>query len=338
MPTSHTTPDALTLNKLLDDMARADCSYVFMEVSSHALHQSRVSGLHFETAVFTNLTQDHLDYHPSFSEYLSCKQMLFDMLPKSSTALTNLDDKNGIILTQNTAARVHTYSLRAMADFRARILENSLTGLHMAIHGKDVWCQLVGRFNAYNILASYATGRILGKESDELLTALSQCRPPEGRFQIINGENKVTGIVDYAHTPDALRNVLETIKEIRTGNENLITVIGCGGNRDKSKRGPMAAIAAGLSDKVIFTSDNPRYEEPEDIIADMEKGLEVDPSLKSKYLSITDRQQAINIACVMAHEGDIVLVAGKGHEKYQEIKGVKNVFDDRVILSNLINR
>ncbi len=338
LSTSHTTPDALTINRLLSQMASAGCSHVFMEVSSHALHQSRVGGLRFGGAIFTNLTQDHLDYHPSVKEYIQCKSMLFNQLPDDSFALTNLDDKNGLILVQNTAARVYTYSLRAMADFKGRMLENSFAGLHLDIDKNDVWCQLTGRFNAYNILAVYAAGRILEEEAAPLLTAISECKPPEGRFQVINGNNKVKAIVDYAHTPDALKNVLETINEIRTGNESLITVIGCGGNRDKGKRGPMAVIAASLSDKVIFTSDNPRYEAPEAIIADMEKGLDLDPSLKSKYVSITDREKAINVACVMAHDGDIVLVAGKGHEKTQEIRGEKKHFDDKTILMNLLNR
>lgn len=338
MATSHTTPDALTINRLLAQMVEAKCTLAFMEVSSHALVQSRTEGLQFAGAVFTNLSHDHLDYHKTFKEYLKSKQLLFNKLGPSSFALTNLDDKNGMIVVQNTAANVKTYSLRAMADFKGKLLENSFSGMHIQIRHTGLWCKLTGTFNAYNILAVYGTGIILGKQEDELLTAISTCTPPEGRFDYFVGKNKVIGLVDYAHTPDAIKNVLETINELRTGNEKLITVIGCGGNRDKKKRGPMAAIAASYSDKVIFTSDNPRDENPEDIIGDMVDGLELNPSLKSKHIVITKREEAINIACVMADAGDIVLVAGKGHEKYQEIGGKKYPFDDKAILQKLLNR
>lgn len=336
--TSHTTPDALTSHRLLAQMVEAKCTLAFMEVSSHALAQSRTEGLQFAGAVFTNLSHDHLDYHKTFKEYLKSKQLLFNKLGASSFALTNLDDKNGMIVVQNTAANVKTYSLKAMADFKGKLLENSFSGMHIHIRHTGLWCKLTGTFNAYNILAVYGTGIILGKQDNELLTAISICTPPEGRFDYFVGKNKVIGLVDYAHTPDAIKNVLETIHELRTGNEKLITVIGCGGNRDKKKRGPMAAIAASYSDKVIFTSDNPRDENPEDIIGDMVDGLELNPSLKSKYIVITKREEAINIACIMAAAGDIVLVAGKGHEKYQEIGGKKYPFDDKAVLHKLLNR
>lgn len=336
--TEYTTPDPLTINKLLSQMVEAKCVYAFMEVSSHALAQSRTEALQFAGAVFTNLSHDHLDYHKSFKAYLKSKQLLFSKLGASAFALTNLDDKNGMIVVQNTTASVKTYSLKAMADFKGKLLENSFSGMHIHIKHTGLWCKLTGTFNAYNILAVYGTGKILGKQDEELLTAISSCKPPEGRFDYFVGKNKVIGIVDYAHTPDAIKNVLETIKELRTGNEKLITVIGCGGNRDKKKRGPMAAIAARYSDKVIFTSDNPRYENPDDIISDMVNGLELDPSLKSKYIAITKREEAINIACIMAAAGDILLVAGKGHEKYQEIGGQKYPFDDKATLQKLLNR
>lgn len=338
VPTEYTTPDPLTINQLLADMAAAKCTHAFIEVSSHALAQARVEALHFAGAVFTNLTHDHLDYHKNFREYLKSKQLLFNKLETKSFALTNLDDKNGMIVTQNTKGKIWTYSLRAMADFKGKLLEKSLNGLHLQIDKRDVWCKLTGTFNAYNIMAVYGVGRILDKPADSLLSAISNCAPPKGRFDFFIGDNKVIGIVDYAHTPDALKNVLETIKEVRTGNEKLITVIGCGGNRDRSKRGPMAAVAASHSDKVIFTSDNPRHEDPETIIEEMMQGLQLNPGLKPKAIKITNRQEAINVACVMASEGDIILVAGKGHEKYQEIKGVKYPFDDKAILQKLLNR
>ncbi len=335
---SLTTPDAITINNLLHQMVEEKCEYVFMEVSSHALAQSRVNGITFTGAIFTNFSHDHLDYHKSTKEYLNSKQMLFNDLEEDAFALTNLDDKNGLIMVQNTKADRKTYSLQAMADYKGRVLENSFSGLHLQIDDRDVWCNLVGKFNAYNVLTVYATGCIRGKNKENLLTAISASKAPEGRFELINGNDGIKGIVDYAHTPDALKNILETINEIRTGNEKLITVLGCGGDRDKTKRGPMAAIAASLSDKVIFTSDNPRSENPQKIINDMKKGLDLDPALKSKYLVVTNRKEAINVACVMATNSDIILVAGKGHEKFQEIKGVKHPFDDKQILHHLLNR
>ena len=333
---TYTTPDAVETNSLLSGMLEAKCEYAFMEVSSHALTQSRVEGLSFSGAVFTNLTHDHLDYHKSFREYSKSKKRLFDSLGNGSFAITNMDDKNGRTMVQNTKARISTYSLRSMADFRARVLEKSLDGMLLNIDGQDVWCRLTGTFNAYNILAVYSTGRLLGMEPGSLLTSISKCKPPEGRLDLFRGREGITGIIDYAHTPDALKNVMETISELRTGNEKLITVIGCGGNRDTIKRAPMAEIAAGFSDRVIFTSDNPRFEDPGDIINDMVKGLEANPALKSKQLTVTSRREAIATACAIARPGDIILVAGKGHEKYQEIKGVKHPFDDKAELKKFL--
>ncbi len=330
--TRYTTPDPITINRLLAEMVEAGCAYAFMEVSSHAMVQMRVEALSFTGATFTNITHDHLDYHPTFREYLKAKQSLFDQLEKNSFALTNQDDKNGLFMTQNTRADVKTYSLKALADYKGKLIENTLSGLHLIIDNEEVWCRLTGTFNAYNIMAVYGVGRMLDKDSKEMLTAISRCGPPEGRFDHFTGKDNITGIIDYAHTPDAIENVLKNILEVRTGNEKLITVIGCGGNRDKTKRGRMAAIAATYSDKVIFTSDNPRFEEPETIIAEMIKGLEMDPELKNKYITITNRAEAIHVATVMAGKGDIILVAGKGHEKYQEIKGVRYPFDDKQIL------
>ncbi len=332
----YTTPDAPEINLLLSQMLDAGCEYAFMEVSSHALAQSRVAGLSFAGAVFTNLTHDHLDYHKTFREYSVSKKILFDELGSGSFALTNMDDKNGKTMVQNTKARVSTYSIKRMADFRARILEKNLDGMLLTIDRKDVWCRLTGTFNAYNILAVYATGRILDLDSDSLLTAISKCGPPEGRLDLFRGRDGITGIVDYAHTPDALKNVMETISELRTGNEKFITVVGCGGNRDSTKRAPMAEIAARFSDKVIFTSDNPRFEEPKDIIKDMIRGLESNPALKSKQITVTDRREAIAAACAIAGQGDIILVAGKGHEKYQEIKGARLPFDDKAELKRIL--
>lgn len=334
--TTHTTPDVLTINRLLSEMAAANCQYAFMEVSSHALVQKRTAGIVFEGAVFTNISHDHLDYHKSFKAYINAKKLLFKELEKTSFALTNLDDKNGLVLTQNTVADVKTYSLRAMAYFKGKMLENSFRGLHLRIDNKDIWSKLSGRFNAYNILAVYGVGRLLGKQPDELLAAISNCEPPEGRFDLFTGKNGITGIVDYAHTPDAIKNVLENINEIKTKKQKLFTVIGCGGNRDKDKRPIMAMIAAKLSDYVLFTSDNPRFEDPEKIIEDMIKGLEVYPALKDKYIAIPNRQEAIKVACITAASGDIILVAGKGHEKFQEIKGETIPFDDKKILKEFL--
>lgn len=336
--TKHTTPEALTINKKLNEMLKTGCEYAFMEVSSHALNQHRTKAIKFKGAVFTNISHDHLDYHNSFRDYIKAKQLLFNSLSKQAFAITNLDDKNGIIITQKTKADVKTYSLRAMAHFKGKIIENSFRGLHLQIDQNDLWCKLTGKFNAYNILAAYATGRLLGKETDELLAAISKCRPPEGRFEHFENQNNIIGIVDYAHTPDAVENVLQNINEIKSPQQQLITVIGCGGDRDKAKRPMMAAITAKYSDKVFFTSDNPRFEDPENIINDMIKGLEQYPGLEDKYIAITNRKEAIKVACITAATGDIVLVAGKGHEKFQEIKGKKQPFDDKAILKELLNR
>lgn len=338
LDTRYTTPDPVTLNGLLHDMATEGCEYVFMEVSSHALDQMRVEGMRFAGAIFTNITHDHLDYHHGFKEYLQAKQRLFQSLDKNAFALTNLDDKNGMIMMQNSKVKPATYSLKAIADFKGKLLENTFAGLHLMVDSHDVWCKLTGTFNAYNILAVYGTGRILGKAPDELLAAISSCEAPEGRFDYFVGKDNIIGIIDYAHTPDALQNVMDNIQDLRGKHEKLITVIGCGGDRDKAKRAPMATIAAGYSDQVIFTSDNPRFEDPEAIIQDMIKGLELDPAMKNKYVTIIDRQEAMKVARVMARNNDIVLVAGKGHEKYQEIKGERIPFDDKAILQELLNK
>lgn len=326
----YTTPDPLQLNQLLSDMVAAGCEYAFMEVSSHALAQKRVRGVHFSGGIFTNITHDHLDYHSSFQEYLKAKKSFFDSLGRQAFAITNADDKNGVVMLQNTRARKKTYGLQTMADFHAKMLESSIAGMYLQIDNVEMWCRLVGKFNAYNLLAAYAVARMLGVNKEELLTALSLCNPPEGRFDHFTGRDQITAIVDYAHTPDALENVLKTINQIRHGNETLITVVGCGGNRDAAKRPIMASIAAANSEKLILTSDNPRNEEPEMIINDMKAGLS-QPAIK-KTLIITNRKEAIHAACAMAGKGDIILVAGKGHEKYQEIKGIRYPFDDKQIL------
>ncbi len=328
---THTTPDPISLNNLLAEMVQEGCEFCFMEVSSHALDQHRVAGLEFTGAIFTNITHDHLDYHGNFDHYIKSKKMLFDQLPSTAFALVNLDDRNGEVMVQNTKAKVISYGLKSMADRKAKILENNLTGLILNIDGQEVITRLIGSFNAYNILSVYGAAIELKEEKLQILTTLSNLHSPEGRFQFIKTENNVLGIVDYAHTPDALENVLSTIHELRTGNEKLITLVGCGGDRDKAKRPEMARIAAEGSDKVILTSDNPRSEEPEAILADMKKGL--DPVLARKAVSIVDRAEAIRTACLMVQPGDIILVAGKGHEKYQEIKGEKFAFDDMEVLS-----
>lgn len=328
---THTTPDPINLNKLLADMVDAGCEFCFMEVSSHALHQHRVAGLTFTGAIFTNITHDHLDYHGTFSNYIAAKKMLFDGLSSKAFALVNVDDKNGEVMVQNTKAKVVTYGLRSMADRKAKILENNLTGLILSIDGQEVITRLIGSFNAYNILSVYAAAIELKEEKLQILTTLSNLHSPEGRFQFYKTESNILGIVDYAHTPDALENVLSTIRELRTGNEKLVTLVGCGGDRDKAKRPEMARIAAEKSDKLILTSDNPRSEEPQAIIDDMKQGL--DPVLVRKAVTILDRAEAIRTACLLAQPGDIILVAGKGHEKYQEVKGVKTPFDDMEILT-----
>ncbi|MCW3078317.1 MAG: murE [Bacteroidetes bacterium] len=334
IPATHTTPDALVLNELLSTMVEQGCEFAFMEVSSHAVVQNRVAGISFTGAVFSNITHDHLDYHKTFAEYIKAKKKFFDNLPNTAFALTNRDDKNGSVMLQNTKANTYTYGLRNVADYKCKIIENHLNGLLLNIDGQEVWVKLIGTFNAYNVLAVYAAAVLLKQDKTNILTALSNLNSVEGRFQYIKSPNGVIGIVDYAHTPDALKNVLETIKDIRTGNEQVITLIGCGGDRDSTKRPVMAAIACEYSTKVILTSDNPRSEDPEDILNQMQKG--VSPVDVKKTLRITDRREAIKTALSLSNSGDIILVAGKGHEKYQEIKGVKHPFDDFEILTETI--
>ena len=328
---THTTPDPVNLNKLLAEMVEAGCEYAFMEVSSHALDQHRVAGIEFTGAIFTNITHDHLDYHETFDNYIRAKKLLFDGLSSKAFALTNADDKNGTVMVQNTKAKVVTYGLKSMADRKAKILENNLTGLILNIDGQEVITRLIGSFNAYNILSVYGAALELKEEKLQILTTLSNLHSPDGRFQFFKTENNILGIVDYAHTPDALENVLSTIRELRTSTEKLITLVGCGGDRDKTKRPEMARIAAEGSDKLILTSDNPRSEDPQTIIDEMKTGL--DPVLIRKAVTIVDRAEAIRTACMLVQPGDIILVAGKGHEKYQEIKGVKHDFDDMEVLT-----
>jgi UDP-N-acetylmuramoyl-L-alanyl-D-glutamate--2,6-diaminopimelate ligase len=331
---THTTPDSLAINKYLRQMVDKGVSYCFMEVSSHGIDQKRTEGLHFVGGIFTNLSHDHLDYHSSFKQYRDVKKLFFDSLPKTAFALTNADDKNGPVMLQNTKARKYTYALKTIADYKAQILENQLQGLLLKINNQELWVKLIGNFNAYNLLAIYATAEQLGLEEFEILQLLSTLESVDGRFQYLISEGKITAIIDYAHTPDALKNVLETINTIRSGNEQLITVVGCGGDRDVEKRPKMGAIAAQLSTKVIFTSDNPRSENPDSIIQQIEAG--VPPQHYKKTIAITDRKQAIKTACQMANEHDIILVAGKGHETYQEIQGVRSEFDDRKTISELL--
>lgn len=323
---THTTPDSLTINKYLKEMNEAGVEFCFMEVSSHGIHQHRTEGLHFEGGIFTNLTHDHLDYHNTYAEYRDVKKSFFDALPPAAFALVNIDDKNGLVMLQNTKARKYTYALKSYADYKAQILENQLGGLLLKLNDSEVWTRLIGNFNAYNVLAIYGTAELLGLEKVEILRLISGLESVSGRFQYFISSEKITAIVDYAHTPDALKNVLETINSIRTKNEELITVVGCGGDRDKTKRPIMGHIASALSTKVIFTSDNPRSEEPDVIIKEIEKGVE--PQNFKKTLSIVDRNQAIKTACQMARPNDIILIAGKGHETYQEIKGERFDFDD----------
>ncbi len=331
---THTTPDSLTINRYLREMVEEGVDFCFMEVSSHGIHQKRTEGLHFTGGIFTNLSHDHLDYHNNFAEYRDVKKLFFDQLPKSAFALTNTDDKNGKVMLQNTKAKKYSYALKSMADYKAHILENQFNGLLLKINNQELWTKLIGNFNAYNLLAIYGTAELLGLETTETLQLMSTLESVDGRFQYVVSEKKVTAIVDYAHTPDALKNVLETINSIRTKNEELITVVGCGGDRDVAKRPKMGNIAATLSTKVIFTSDNPRSENPEKIIEAIEEGV---PSEHyKKTLSITDRKQAIKTACQLANDGDIILVAGKGHETYQEIKGERFDFDDFKIINELL--
>ena len=331
---THTTPDSLAINKYLRQMVDAGVAYCFMEVSSHGIDQKRTEGLHFVGGIFTNLSHDHLDYHTSFKQYRDVKKTFFDGLPKTAFALTNADDKNGPVMLQNTNARKYTYALKTIADYKAQILENQLQGLLLKINNQELWVKLIGNFNAYNLLAIYATAEQLGLEELEILQLLSTLESVDGRFQYLVSEGKITAIIDYAHTPDALKNVLETINTIRSGNEQLITVVGCGGDRDVEKRPKMGAIAAQLSTKVIFTSDNPRSENPDTIIQHIEAG--VPPQHYKKTIAISDRKQAIKTACQMAKQHDIILVAGKGHETYQEIQGVRSEFDDRKTISELL--
>jgi UDP-N-acetylmuramoyl-L-alanyl-D-glutamate--2,6-diaminopimelate ligase len=332
---THTTPDAIQLNALLRKMVDAGCTFCFMEVSSHAVVQKRISGVEFAGGVFTNITHDHLDYHKTFEEYIKAKKGFFDALGENAFALVNKDDRNGAIMIQNTKAKKLSYSLNSLADFKGKVIENQFSGLLMNIDDNEVWVKLIGGFNAYNTLAVYATAVLLEQEKMQVLTGLSDLSPVEGRFQYIKSDNNITVIVDYAHTPDALNNVLKTIKDIRTGNEKVITVVGCGGDRDAQKRPVMAQIACDNSNKVILTSDNPRSEEPESIIAEMKKGVE--PIHYKKAMAVTDRKEAINVACQLASPGDIILIAGKGHEKYQEIKGVKHPFDDMQLVKEIFN-
>ena len=333
MTSTHTTPDALSLQQLLRQMADAGCAQVFMETSSHAIHQHRIAGVEFAGAVFTNLTHDHLDYHKTFAEYRDAKKLLFDQLPATAFALINADDKNGRFMVQNTRAKVYTYGLKTLADFKAKMLENGLNGLHLQLDGEGFHARLIGAFNASNLTAAYAVARLLGAEKMETLTALSNLRGAEGRFESIAHPSKpeCVGIVDYAHTPDALEKVLETIAKLKKKHSRVITVVGCGGDRDKTKRPVMARVAAQWSDQLILTSDNPRTEDPSAILLDMEAGLTPEDHVKT--LTIENREQAIKTACRMVNPGDIVLVAGKGHEKYQDIKGVKYPFDDKAILN-----
>lgn len=336
VPTDHTTPDPITLNQLLGEMAAAGCSYVFMEVSSHAVAQRRISGLIYAGGIFTNLTRDHLDYHKTVENYLNAKKRFFDDLPKDAFCLTNLDDRNGLVMAQNTRAQVATYTLRTMGDFKGKILESHFEGMLLDFNNHELGVHFIGRFNAYNLLAVFGTAVLLGVPEEEALTALSTLHPVAGRFDAIRSPKGYTAIVDYAHTPDALVNVLNAIHGVLNGRGQVITVVGAGGNRDKGKRPIMAQEAAKGSDRVIITSDNPRFEEPQDIINDMLSGL--DEEGRNKALSITDRKEAIRTACMLAQKGDVVLVAGKGHEDYQEIKGVKHHFDDKEVLNEIMNQ
>ncbi len=335
IPATHTTPDALELNKMLHQMVDEGCTYCFMEVSSHAVVQNRIAGLSFTGAVFTNITHDHLDFHKTFEAYIKAKKKFFDMLPSSAFALVNKDDPNGLVMLQNTRATKKTFSLQKLADYKCKIIENTFSGLDLVLDGREIWIKLIGAFNAYNALGVYAAARLLGENKEEVLRTLSSLDAVEGRFQYTKAPNGTIGVVDYAHTPDALKNVLSTLQDVRVSKEKIITVVGCGGDRDKTKRPIMASIACEKSDKVILTSDNPRSEDPAEIIHQMEKGLTL--MCKKKSLSIADRREAIKTACQLASKGDIILLAGKGHEKYQEIKGVKYPFDDMEILTESLN-
>jgi UDP-N-acetylmuramoyl-L-alanyl-D-glutamate--2,6-diaminopimelate ligase len=327
VPTDHTTPDPITLNQLLGRMADAGCKYAFMEVSSHSVVQNRIGGLKFAGGIFTNITRDHLDYHKTFENYLKAKKQFFDNLPENAFVITNADDKNGMVMAQNTKARIKTYSVRSMADFKAKIIECHFEGMYLDIDGREVGVQFIGKFNVSNLLAVYGAACMLSQDPHEVLVAMSAMEPVSGRFEALRSPSGYTAIVDYAHTPDALENVLNAIHDVLDGNGEVITVCGAGGNRDKGKRPLMAQEAAKQSDKVIITSDNPRFEEPQDIINDMLAGL--DAVQMKKAIAITDRREAIKTACMLAKKGDVILIAGKGHEDYQDIKGVKYHFDDK---------
>ena len=336
IPSTHTTPDPVSLNALLAEMVEDGCSHCFMEVSSHAIHQHRTTGLTFTGGVFTNITHDHLDYHKTFAEYIKVKKTFFDNLGENAFTLTNVDDKNGLVMLQNTKASKHTFALKSPAEFKAKVIENQFTGLVLSLNGVELWTRLIGDFNAYNLLAVYGVSQLLGENSTEVMTVISNLESVEGRFEYFQSITGITAIVDYAHTPDALENVLKTITNIRTKNETVYTVVGCGGDRDKGKRPKMAAIACEMSDKVILTSDNPRSEDPQVILDEMMAGVE--GIYFKKTLSILDRAQAIKTAVAMAVKGDIILIAGKGHEKYQDIKGVKHDFDDMKITIDLFKK
>lgn len=329
-PATHTTPDPLQLQELMAEMVKKGCTHCFMEVSSHALVQQRTAGIHFTGAVFSNISRDHLDFHNTMDEYIKAKKMLFDGLSSEAFALVNIDDKRGRVMVQNTKATVHTFALKNPAEFKAKVLSNTLQGLELQLDHQQVWFRMMGEFNAYNLLSVYAVACLCEEQPEEVLTALSQVKPAEGRMELVENKKGIIALVDYAHTPDALDNVLNTISSFRTGNEQVITVVGCGGDRDKGKRPEMAAIACQFSDKVILTADNPRSEEPEAIIKDMQAGIPI--SQKQKVLVITNRKEAIQAAAMFAQKHDVVLVAGKGHETYQEIKGVRHPFDDRKVL------
>ncbi len=333
-PTKHTTPNPLVLNELLEQMVENGCEYCFMEVSSHAIHQHRISGLEFYIAGFTNITHEHLDYHNTFREYLEVKKSFFDNLSSNAHAITNVDDKNGLVMLQNCKAKHHTYALKNMADFRAKVIENNFSGLVLQLEGTELYTKLIGDFNAYNLLLVYGIARLLNNNSIEILRVISELESVEGRFEYFKSESGVIVIVDYAHTPDALENVLKTIKNIRTNNETVYTIVGCGGDRDPSKRPVMAKIACDLSDKAILTSDNPRTENPDQIISEMMEG--VDGANYKKTLCITNRMEAIKAACSQAEKNDIILIAGKGHETYQEINGVRHDFDDLEIAKEIL--
>ena len=336
LESTHTTPDVIAVNRLLREMVDAGCDYCFMEASSHAIHQHRITGLDFNIAVFTNITRDHLDYHETFDNYIAAKKALFDGLGNHAFALVNKDDNHSEVMVQNSAAKVRTFSVRELADFKAKIIENQFTGLQLNINGNDVWTKLVGKFNASNLLAVYGVAELLDQDTIDVLTEMSRLNTVEGRFQYLKTADNIAGIVDYAHTPDALENVLKTIKDIRTGNEQLITVVGCGGDRDKGKRPLMAQTACQFSDRVILTSDNPRTEDPQKILDDMQEGVPAQHFKKTTQ--VINRKEAIKAAILQAQPGDIVLIAGKGHEKYQEINGVKHDFDDMAIMKELLQK